>query len=295
MTPRASVIMPFVGEVDYIGAAIESVRRQDRPDWELILIDDGSTDGSRAIADAAAAADPARIRVLAPDPLRKGAAAARNRGIAAARGDYLVCLDADDLFDPDKLSAEIPLISAHPEVAMLYGPTRWFWQDRRFRRVRTERIGVAAGTVYPPPVLLSRVILSRRGAVPSVCGVMLRRDAVLAVGGFDERFRLYEDQTLWVKLFLTRATYVSAGCHASYRQHARSTSARAVESGEYRAAGPHEAHRRFLDWVAATVAEAGIRDPALDAALAAQRSYYADRPVTLVSRIRDRITWRFGL
>jgi len=254
MAPRVSVITPFVDHAQFLAAAIESVRAQSFADWELILVDDGSRDGSRDVAESFASADPRRIRVLDPDPDRHGAAAARNRGIAAASGDMLGFLDADDVYLPDKLRAEVGDLDAHPEAAMVYTRTRW-WHDGIRGRDFTERLGVRANRVYPPPYLLSRVLLLKKGDIPCTCGVLIRKTAIASVGGFEERFSLYEDQTLWAKLFLAYPTYVSKECHALYRQHPASTSAKAEASGEYDRYRAHAAEDTFLQWLEGYVRE----------------------------------------
>ena len=103
--------MPAYNAERYLAEAIESVRLQSLADWELLLVDDGSTDGTRAIAADFAARDP-RIHLLASALDRNGAAAARNAGIAAARGDYICFLDSDDLFEPGKLAADVAALDA---------------------------------------------------------------------------------------------------------------------------------------------------------------------------------------
>ena len=89
---------------------------QEAADWELILVDDGSREGSREIAARFEASDPSRIRLLGPDPRRHGAAAARNRGVRAASGEFIAFLDADDLFERSKLRIEVPLLEANPDA-----------------------------------------------------------------------------------------------------------------------------------------------------------------------------------
>jgi teichuronic acid biosynthesis glycosyltransferase TuaG len=103
--PVVSVVTPVWNAADTLAGTIASVRAQSFAGWEMLLVDDGSTDGSAAIARALAAADP-RIRPLGwPD--NRGAAAARNAGIAAARGRYVAFLDADDLWLPEKLAVQL--------------------------------------------------------------------------------------------------------------------------------------------------------------------------------------------
>jgi glycosyltransferase involved in cell wall biosynthesis len=259
--PKVSIITPFFAEASFLAEAIDSVRAQEFPDWELLLVDDGSLDGSRDIAARLVAWDPYRIRLLDPDPRRRGAAAARNRGIRAAAGEMVAFLDADDVFEPEKLQVEVPLLDANRDVALLYSRTRYWYPGRRARDF-SERLGVAGNHVHPPPYLLTRILLQHRGDVPCICGILARRSAVLDVGGFEEDFALYEDQTLLAKLFLAYPTYVSKGCHARYRQHPDSTSARARTSGDYDPFRPHPAQDAFFDWLESYVkrhgADAGV-------------------------------------
>lgn len=245
--PRISVIMPFLNAQVHLAEAIESVIGQTFADWELLLVDDGSTDDSPRVAREFAARE-ARIRLLPPDPARRGAAAARNRGIAAARGEYVAFLDSDDLYEPGKLACDAAALDADGEVAWVYGATRWFCEDAR-RRDYVERLGVRRDRSYPPPELLNRIILEERGDIPCTCGVMIRRAALDAVGGFEERFALYEDQSLWVKLLLRHPVRVLSGCNARYRQHPASTSSAAVLSGAYSQNAGHPARHAFLAWV----------------------------------------------
>jgi glycosyltransferase involved in cell wall biosynthesis len=256
MAPRVSVITPFVDHARFLAEAIESVRAQRFDAWELVLVDDGARDESRAIADRFAAAEPARIRVLAPDPERRGAAAARNRGIATAAGDLVAFLDADDIFTPDKLGDEVADLDAHPSAAMLYSRTHW-WHDGVRGHDFTERLGVPANRIHPPPYLLNRVILLHKGDIPCTCGVLIRKSTIDEVGGFEERFALFEDQTLWAKILLAYPAYVSKSCHARYRQHPASTSARAEASGEYVRYRTHAAQDAFFTWLESYVKEHG--------------------------------------
>lgn len=256
MAPRVSVITPFVDHARFLAEAIESVRAQTFTDWELILVDDGSRDGSRAIADRYAAADRARIRVVPPDVVRHGAAAARNRGIAAAAGELVAFLDADDVYLAEKLREEVADLDAHPDAAMVYSRTRW-WHDGLRGRDWTERPGVGANRVHAPPSLLTRIVLDQKGDIPCTCGVLIRKRALDRVGAFEERFALYEDQSLLAKLFFAYPTYVSKACHARYRQHPASTSAKAEASGEYDRYRAHGAQDDFFSWLEAYVRERG--------------------------------------
>jgi glycosyltransferase involved in cell wall biosynthesis len=264
--PTVSIITPFLNADAFISEAIASVRSQTFQDWELLLIDDGSTDGSVAIAKAAAAVDD-RVRLVDhPANAKRGAAAARNAGLAIATGSFIAFLDADDLFNADKLEGEIALMEANPAAMMVYGPTRW-WHPGEEHRDWVENMSAQANTLHQPPGLLADVLLLQKGEVPCTCGVLIRQNAIAAVGGFHEDFALYEDQTLWVKLFLRYPVVVSDVTRAVYRQHRSSVSAAASRSGKYDRFEPHSTRKAFLGWVADHVAASGLRYPEVERAI----------------------------
>jgi teichuronic acid biosynthesis glycosyltransferase TuaG len=108
--PAFSIVTPVWNGEATLGQTVASVQAQTFPDWEMLLVDDGSTDGSRALAARIAAADP-RIRVLVQGA-KTGAAAARNRAIRESRGRFIAFLDADDLWRPEKLACQVPVLRA---------------------------------------------------------------------------------------------------------------------------------------------------------------------------------------
>src|SRR5215213_5930752 len=132
-SPAVSVITIFLDEEEFLEEAIASVRGQTFEDWELILVDDGSTDASPAIAALHAAADPKRIRLIShPGRKNRGMSASRNTGIAAARGEYIAFLDGDDVYLPQKLEMQVQILRDNPAAAMVYGATKhWYsWTGR---------------------------------------------------------------------------------------------------------------------------------------------------------------------
>jgi glycosyltransferase involved in cell wall biosynthesis len=260
-----SIVMPFLNAERYLEEAITSVEHQSHQDWELLLIDDGSTDASAVIAEAAVRRD-SRIRLFTrPPDSPHGAAVARNIGVERARGDLVAFLDADDVFEERRIEFQVEAFRRSPDSMVVYGPTRW-WHPEAEDRDWTEPMGRFARRVHRPPALLTRVVLLGRGQVPCTCSITVRRSALDEVGGF-EPFDLYEDQTLWVKLFLRYPVYVSEFVGARYRQHDDSTSARSQRRGEYDRIGPHTARTAFLRWVDGYVEAAGIVDDSIDQAL----------------------------
>jgi glycosyltransferase involved in cell wall biosynthesis len=259
MSARVSIVTPFLDAQEFLADAVESVLAQSHEDWELLLVDDGSTDGSLELARALASRDTGRIRIVPADPARRGAAAARNRGIAVAGGDLVAFLDADDVYSPGKVANDVKALAADASAAAVYGASRW-WHYGVPGRDWTERLGIAVDRTHPPPLLFVRILMEERGDIPCTCGVTVRKSALDAVGGFEESFALYEDQSLWAKLFLEYPTRVRSGCDARYRQHAGSTSMRATHRGDYDRFRPHRARIAWLEWlkVYASAAKAPI-------------------------------------
>ena len=291
MPRTVSVIMPFVNEERFIGEAIESVVAPTYRDWELLLVDDGASAATRDVARTWAMRDPARLRLVRhADGGNHGPAASRNLGLDLATGAFVAFLDADDRYEPDKLETEIPILLAAPDVAMLYGPTRW-WYPERERSDWTEMPGVRTNAVHRPPRLATEVLLRHRGQVPCTCAVLLRRSACRAVGGFEPAFRLYEDQTLWTKVFLRYPVFVSARSTTRYRQHDASVSARARNAGDYHRWRPHAAEARFLEWMRTHVDASGPHDRYLLRALDRAQAPYRRRSAAVARLGRDVARW----
>lgn len=116
MEPLVSIIMPVFNAVRYIGPAIESVIQQTYQNWELLIVDDGSTDGSK---DVIARFSEPRIRYFFQP--NKGVSSARNIGLRHRRGQFLVFLDADDALSPNSVSSRLRVFAAHPHVNMVDG------------------------------------------------------------------------------------------------------------------------------------------------------------------------------
>ena len=242
-----SVVMPIHDAEPYLAEAIESVRGQRYRAWELILVDDGSTDGSGAIAQRYAEAEPERITLLRhPDGGSHGASASRNLGLARARGEFLAFLDADDLWLPANLAEQVPRLRAVPEAGVLYSRTLYWhsWREPAAQRDYMPSLHVAAGRPIPPPELLIRCVQGK-ASVPCTCSILIRRSVVQEAGGFEPGFpRLYDDQVFYSKLFLLTSVLPVEGCWSRYRRHADSMTMRAAADASFR-----EARRVYLTWL----------------------------------------------
>ncbi len=240
--PRVSAVITFLNSERFLAEAVRSVERQDFSDWELLLVDDGSQDGSRQIAERL---QNHRIRLLShPHGENRGISASRNFGVRHATGELIALLDSDDIWQPGKLRKQVAILDRHAEAAMVYGnAVRWYsWNssdalDEVVWNTEQDR-------VVPPPEVLCKY-LQDESMAPCTCTAVIRRNAYEAAAGFHEDFHdLYDDQVFFAKLLLRNAAYVMREPTAHYRQHERSTCAQAREAGT-----ESVVRRRFLSWL----------------------------------------------
>ena len=251
--PLVSGVLIFLNAEAFLEEAIESVLVQTFSDWELLLVDDGSTDRSTSIARRYAELQDERVIYLEHHGhMNRGKSTSRNLGLQRARGEYVAFLDADDVWLPAKLASQTATLSRHPEAVMLYGPTQYWhsWAPQTRKRDFRGVLGVRADVLYRGPYLLSRY-LARTGIVPGICSILARRKAAVAVGGFEESIQqLFEDQALIAKLCLYGPVFVDSGCYDLYRQHPGSSSSQAVNTGAYSPWRPRLSHLAYLEWLA---------------------------------------------
>lgn len=252
--PLVSAIIIFLNEERFLAQAVESVIEQSHADWELLLVDDGSTDESTAIARKFSIRDPDRIRYLEhPGHANRGMSAARNLGLDHARGRYIGFLDADDVWLPEKLQEQVSILSENPRAGMVYGRTLIWHSWRGPDTAASDEfcdLGVKADTLIEPPRLLVNLI-ENRAQTPTTCNALMRREVFAKIGRFEESFRgMFEDQVFFMKLALDAPVFVSSHCWARYRQREDSHSAQMEASGDVRAA-----RARLLAWLEAYLLE----------------------------------------
>jgi glycosyltransferase involved in cell wall biosynthesis len=271
--PAVSCIVIFLNEERFLAEAIDSVLVQDCESWELLLVDDGSTDGSAAIARAFVARHPDRVRYLQhAGGANLGMSASRNLGLAEARGRYVGFLDADDAWLPEKLTEQVAILDDRPDVGMVYGRTLlWHsWQPGGAPRALDHfcELGVRPDTVIEPPRLLLQLI-ENRFQTPTTCNALLRRSVIDAVGGFEAEFRgMFEDQVFFMKVGLDQRVYVAGRCWAKYRQRDDSHSAHADTTGQVVAA-----RAGLLAWLEAHLEQHGVKTASVWNAL--RREHFA--------------------
>ena len=207
--PRSfSVVIPVWNGEKTLGAAIRSALGQTLPPAEVIVVDDGSTDSSRVVAEAFGG----RVKVLSGP--NAGPSAARNRGVKAASGTWVAFLDADDLFEPGYLAAADEHLSANPDVGLLCFGVRVLEGDRPTAHEIHKK---TPGAAYTTEGLLE-------GDIGTICTPLVSRETFLAAGGFDESLRGNEDCHLWLRLSRVAELRQDPRVLLLYRRHAGNAS-----------------------------------------------------------------------
>jgi glycosyltransferase involved in cell wall biosynthesis len=269
--PKVTVVMIFLNAEEFMREAIESVIGQSYTGWELILVDDGSTDQSRPIAEEYARRWPEKVRLLQhPNRENRGISASQNLGISYARGEYIAFLDADDVWLPKKLEQQVEILNAQSQAAMVYGCTfYWYSWDENFQDANRDVLidpGIAIETLVSPPLLIAKFL---RGETPVPCpsDVLIRREAIRAVGGFEEEFRrIFTDQVLYAKLCLKFPVYVSGQSWFKYRKHSNSSVSIVKQGGQWQSA-----RLNYLRWLEGYLSDQRVDDKTVWKALKAAR------------------------
>ncbi|MBS3731361.1 MAG: glycosyltransferase family 2 protein [Desulfobacterales bacterium] len=181
--PLISVVIPVLDRQDWIAEAVDSVLLQDYAPFELIVVDDGSTDQTPEILSTYGDA----IRVF--NQVNAGVSAARNRGAAAARGEWIAFLDSDDYWLPGKLAAQMRFFRDNPEIAICQ--TEEYWIRRGTRVNPGRRHKKQAGRIFAPSLELCLI---------SPSAAMMHKSLLAEEGGFNENLPACEDYDLWLKI-----------------------------------------------------------------------------------------------
>lgn len=201
--PRVSAIITTYNRRAFVHEAVDSVLAQTYGDWELIVVDDGSTDGT----DEALRRYGEKLRYIFQK--NEGASAARNRGLELAGGEFVAFLDSDDLWLPRKLQVQVACMDGHPDCQICYTDEIWI---RRGRRVNPKkRHAKYSGEIYSHCLPL---------CIISPSSALMRRGLFKEVGAFDPTLPVCEDYDLWLRVaasfpvfFIPQQLIVKRGGH----------------------------------------------------------------------------------
>lgn len=217
---NVSVILPVYNGERFVTQAIESVLAQTYKNFELIIVDDGSTD--RTVD---------RIKPYLREPnvryikqRNRGLASARNTGIKSAKGRYLAFLDHDDLYTPDKLEIQVAYLTAHPEFALVHGNLDFIDETGHEYILPVPYITDASGECF------ERLFLCNAVSVPAV---LVRKEYVDRIGRFDESLRYAEDYDLWLRLAYFHSFGHIERVFASVRKHSANMSRNSIKHNAY--------------------------------------------------------------
>jgi glycosyltransferase involved in cell wall biosynthesis len=249
--PAVTAAIVVLNGERFIGEAIASIAAQTFGDWELLVVDDGSTDATAAAAEAAFRhTDRPAALIRHEGGANRGIAASRNLALAHARGRYVAFLDADDVWEPRKLEEQVAILDADQSLGLVYGRTLiWHsWAQAAAEADFYYPLGVEPDRRYEPPALFD-LLMRNRVQTPTTCNAIIRRTMVERLGGFEASFRtMFEDLTFFAKLLAVAPVFVSGRSWAKYRQHDQSCSALSA------AAGADLARRwQFLRWLSGSL------------------------------------------
>jgi glycosyltransferase involved in cell wall biosynthesis len=194
--------------------------------------------------------------------------ASRNLGLRHSRGEFISFLDADDVWLPDKLERQVEILNSHPEAAMVYGATQywysWTGNSEDARRDFALGLEVKPDTLVKPPALVSILLQNQ---VATATGCLARSEIMHEVGGYEEGFRgMFEDQVFHSKVCLKAPVFVSSQCWYKYRKHPASCCAAAESSGQH-----HSQRVTFLNWLEDYIGKRGVGDAELRQAIRKER------------------------
>ena len=240
MIPRVSILMPVRNEERFLPAALTSLTRQTLPDWELVAIDDGSSDATGALLDRAAATDP-RIRVLHRPP--EGLVAALNIGLAACRAPLVARMDGDDICHPRRLELQAAQLTADPSLTLVTCQVRHIPRQQLTDGMRNYENW--QNGLLNHDAIMQDLFVESPLTHPSV---MFRRDAIMQLGGYRD-CGWAEDYDLWLRMATAGARFARLPQILFYwrdRPERQTRTAPAYTLEAFRACKAHHLRNGFL-------------------------------------------------
>lgn len=254
-TPVVSVIVPAFNAGDTILEALESIFATGFSPLEVIVVDDGSTDGSREVVKRYRGLHQDHRIVLTSHPEGKnhGASASRNLGVDCSTGKYIAFLDADDLYRPSRLAASVRLLESQPHLSAVFGTFLYELsgpsETNQIRDISSDLVKAVESQVLVSPAdedFLSQLLRGKSGLCTNT--ITVRKQVFIEAGGFPS-LRYGEDLALWLRIFATgEVARVEDGPLAVYRIHGHSLCSKGEQSAEF-ILGPVHSLINAVQWL----------------------------------------------
>lgn len=229
--PKISIITPLYNGSRTLMETAESVLSQDYKDWEWILFDDGSSDGTQEIVKKLSNDYSGKIFYFEhSDNKNFGTAYTRNRAVEKSNGGIISFIDQDDIWYENRLSNQLNIFDRLEDCSMIWGPVLYWYKERTYKQpVGYKGNGIKSG-IYSPPHFV-KIFLNNLRGTPLPSASFVRRKHFDEAGGFEESIRGSEDIVLWLKLAQKFQIYYDDEILTKYRKHQDSTLRQANESG----------------------------------------------------------------
>lgn len=279
--PLVSCLMILHNEEKFVAEAIESQLSQSYSNWELLIVDDGSTDNTPQIIENFHKRFPDKIHCFYhPDKKNCGMSASRKLAFSKAKGEFITILDGDDVISSRKTQEQLEIMKENPEVGMVYGRfVIWHsWSEVSDIKDHIVPLGIASNSILPPPKLIG--LLYTRNLQRPGPFVMLRKTVVEEIGGWELILKnMYEDFAFYMKVGANTSVYVSDCVWGSYRQHQESC-CHTLSRYESQKVGI-----ALTDWTENYLTEIGMSDSKVWKTFRKNRARYRRPP--LLQAIRD--------
>lgn len=211
MKPLVSVQVCCYNSEKYLAQTLESVAAQTFKGWELVIVNDGSTDGTESIINSFVKKG---LPITCHSQPNSGFAAARNRAVGLSKGDWIAILDHDDLWRPEKLDVQLKAAEKYPKAKLHFSNSEWFTDDGKIERNTIENGRFCTGIIKEPFTAL----LSEGCFIDSETA-LIDRVTVEALGGFNERYKYIVDYDMFLRIAKENAICYEDKVLAGWRMH----------------------------------------------------------------------------
>jgi len=237
---KVSVVIPVHNGEKYLAQAVESVLAQTHRDLELLIVNDGSTDGTEAIVDGFVKKG---LPITYHSQPNSGFAAARNRAVGLSKGDWIAILDHDDVWRPEKLDVQLKAAEKYPKAKLHFSNSEWFTDDGKIARNTIEDGRFCSGIIKEPFTAL----LSEGCFIDSETA-LIDKKTLEALGGFNEKYKYIVDYDMFLRIAKQDAICYEDKVLAGWRMHPSQATKKLEE----------EMTREYIDLFEKALKESGL-------------------------------------